>query len=305
MPAFEKRVFSEEKALMLSILATLILCVLGVAAGLYLNSYAIFLDGLFSLFSTIMTAFNLFICMLLSREDDDQFQFGYSHFEPLVTILNALILFALCLYSIYKAVHFLLDGGYTIQLDFAIVYCFLTLMLSILVYRIEINSSKKINSELLRIDALEWLIDGMMSFALLAGFSITWVLEQQGNTLITQMIDPVLTILMAACACWLPIQIFKRNMREVLRMVPNDGTAQTVQKALEAIEAKEGVISCQSHLAKWGRRYELEINILVNKKQLWRVEDQDKIRDELLQKLNTEMQQLWLSVCFTEEKRWL
>ena len=96
MPVFEQRLNREEKALLLSLAATLIMSILGFGVGFYLNSQAILLDGIFSLFSAGMTGLSLLICHLIKREDDELFQFGYSHLEPLISIFNAIFILIIC-----------------------------------------------------------------------------------------------------------------------------------------------------------------------------------------------------------------
>ena len=110
---------------------------------------------------------------------------------------------------------------------------------------------------------------------------------------------------MAICACGLPLSILKRNLKEILRVAPQDVMAQRVSEALKQIESEKGVITCHSHLAKFGRRYELEVNILVSEHHDWRVSQQDAIRDRLLKNLHSQIDHLWLSVCFTQQEKWL
>ncbi|GKR04142.1 hypothetical protein KAM472_39210 [Aeromonas caviae] len=73
---------------------------------------------------------------------------------------------------------------------------------------------------------------------------------------------------------------------------------------VEALRLRHGV-ECYSHLAKSGRRFDLELNILVAPGQEWPVERQDALRQELWSRLGDTLGDAWLSVCFTREKRWL
>ncbi|WP_305810006.1 hypothetical protein [Photobacterium kishitanii] len=51
-----------------------------------LGPNAILLDGLFSLLLSMgMTGLNLYAAYLVTKPDDAQFQFGYAHFEPLIS----------------------------------------------------------------------------------------------------------------------------------------------------------------------------------------------------------------------------
>ena len=305
MCAVQQHTISEEQALTLSLIITLIISILGLSAGLYLQSNAILLDGLFSLFSVLMTGLVLFICHLIEREDDEHFQFGYSHLEPLVSVINSFLLLLICAYSAWSAWDVLKTGGRAIALDFAMLYALMTLVAALCMYKFEIYVNQTHHSELLRVDANEWYVDAILSFALLIGFAVAQGTEWMGYKEVSLVIDPLLTLGIATFACWLPLKVLKRNIREVLRLAPKDNMAQRVDKAIQALQKQQGIITCQSHLAKFGRRYELEVNILVSKQCDWNVGQQDELREQLLNDLHSTMDELWLSVCFTQQERWL
>tara|TARA_B100001094_G_scaffold332850_2_gene406861 strand:- start:2633 stop:3550 length:918 start_codon:yes stop_codon:yes gene_type:complete len=305
MCAVQKSTISEEKALTLSLAMTTFISFLGITAGLYLQSNAILLDGFFSLFSVLMTGLILFICHLVSKEDDEYFQFGYSHLEPLVSVINSALLILICAYAAWSAWDVLTTGGRLIELDFAMIYASITLVIATLMYKFEVYANQFHHSELLRVDANEWYVDAILSLALLIGFSVARGTALIGYQDVSLIIDPLLTFGMATFACWLPLKVLKRNMREVLRLAPKDNMAYRVDRAIAALQKQKGIITCQSHLAKFGRRYELEINILVSKKYDWNVREQDALREQLIQDLHSTIDELWLSVCFTQQERWL
>ena len=114
----------------------------------------------------------------------------------------------------------------------------------------------------------------------------------------------VLVSLLALCATLIPIKVLGRNLREVLKIAPKGDVSRLVASEVEALRLRHGV-ECYSHLAKSGRRFDLELNILVAPGQEWPVERQDALRQELWSRLGDTLGDAWLSVCFTREKRWL
>ena len=99
------------------------------------------------------------------------------------------------------------EGGHVIALDIALLYAAVTFLLSLLVALYETKISRQKNSELLRVDATEWIVDALLSLALLIGFIMAYVLEyvQLFETRIDHLIDPLLTFswrfALVACPC--------------------------------------------------------------------------------------------------------
>ncbi|MBL6734407.1 MAG: cation diffusion facilitator family transporter [Shewanellaceae bacterium] len=295
----------EKKALVVSLLMTMWMSFLGITTGLLTDSNAILLDGIFSVISMFMTALGLLISFLISREDDKTFQFGYTHFEPLLNTFNGLILFGLCLYEIWVAVQLFADGGQFVQLNYALVYAGMSILICWLMYRYELRVAETTLSEIVRVDANEWLVDGLLSGALLLGFGFAYLLHYLDLAHLAIYMDPILTISLGLLACAVPIRVIKHNFREVLRLAPNDRMSERVDSVVADLQGSHGVVACESHLAKTGRRYDLEINILVSSYSDWSVPKQDRIREALLNRLQSKLDNLWLTVSFTEQKRWL
>lgn len=295
----------EKKALVVSLMMTMWMSFFGITTGLLTDSNAILLDGIFSILSMFMTALGLFISFLISREDDDMFQFGYTHFEPLLNTLNGLMLFGLCIYEISVAIQSFLDGGQVINLNYALGYAGFSMFICWCMYRYTRRIAAATQSEIVRVDAKEWLVDGLLSGALLVGFALAHLLNYLQLAHVAIYMDPTLTILLGLLACAVPIRVIKRNMKEVLRLAPKDRMAQRVDRVVADLQGYQGVVACESHLAKTGRRYELEINILVSSHSDWSVPKQDRVREALLKRLQSKLDNLWLTVSFTEQKRWL
>lgn len=295
----------EKKALYLSLLATIFMCVLGITSGLLIGSHAIFLDGVFSMFSAGMTALSLMTSYLISREDDEYFQFGYSHLEPLMNVLNGVALLGMCLYACSQAWSFMAVGGRYIELDIAIYYALFSTVFCTAIYVMEIRIGLKSDSVLVQFDAKEWLVDAVLSFTLLLGFSGAKLCEHLGYMEASLYIDPVLMFVMALLTCVIPLKVLHKSTCELLRVAPNDKMASRVEKIILEIEKETGVLACESHLAKYGRRYELEINVLLMKGHDWSIGRQDKLRAYLFSMLRSKLDTMWLSVCFTQQRRWL
>ncbi|WP_421291157.1 cation diffusion facilitator family transporter [Aeromonas veronii] len=297
-------VTTEKQALTLSLFGCITFAIFGIGYGLFGGSNAIMLDGIFTLFSMGMTGLGLVTAYLVTRPSDARFQYGYAHFEPITNVINGTIILLLCLGALYSGITTLLDGGREIDLGHALIYAAVSTFFCAIIYRIEAQVAEQVDSELVRVDSKEWLVDTLLSATLLIGFVVAIGLDAIGYGQYNRYIDPVLVSLLALCATLIPIKVLGRNLREVLKIAPKGDVPQQVEQEIEALRQRHG-IECYSHLAKSGRRFDLELNILVAPGQEWPVERQDALRQELWSRLGDTLGDAWLSVCFTREKRWL
>lgn len=295
---------TEKQALTLSLVGSIAFAIFGIGYGLLVGSHAIMLDGIFSLFSMGMTGLGLVTAYFVTRPYDERFQYGYAHFEPIANVINGLIILLLCLGALYNGITTLLEGGREINLGHALICAAISTFLCSLLYLVEARLAKQFNSELVRVDSEEWLVDTILSATLLVGFLVAIGLDAIGHGQYNRYIDPVLISLLALCATLIPIKVLSRNLREVFKIAPKGDVSQHVEREIETLRQRYG-FECYSHLAKSGRRFDLELNILVAPDQDWPVERQDALRHELWSRLGDTLGDAWLSVCFTREKRWL
>ncbi|WP_324017860.1 cation diffusion facilitator family transporter [Aeromonas hydrophila] len=295
---------TEKQALTLSLFGCITFAIFGIGYGLFVGSNAIMLDGIFTLFSMGMTGLGLITAYLVTRPSDARFQYGYAHFEPIANVINGTIILLLCLAALYNGLTTLLAGGREIDLGHALIYAIVSTFFCGIIYRVEADVAERVNSELVRVDSKEWLVDTLLSTTLLIGFVVAIGLDAIGYGHYNRYIDPVLVSLLALCATLIPIKVLGRNLREVLKIAPKGDVSRLVASEVEALRLRHG-IECYSHLAKSGRRFDLELNILVAPGQEWPVERQDALRQELWSRLGDTLGDAWLSVCFTREKRWL
>ncbi|MDO6707046.1 MULTISPECIES: cation diffusion facilitator family transporter [unclassified Photobacterium] len=300
-----RKVSKERLALKMSLAGTVVLATLGIGYGLYVGSSAILLDGMFSFLSMGMTGLSLYTAYLVSRPDDNQFQFGYAHIEPLINVVNGLLILVTCLFALASGVQTIVNGGHEVVLEHAMVYAVLSTVCCFGIYFTETHIARKEDSELVRVDSQEWLVDGILSAAILVGFMLVMVFDAFGYSHWNAYVDPILVSAMAIAASVLPIKVLRRNLREVLLVAPQDKVQSRVDSVIEELSKQYRFDDYTHHFAKTGRQYDLEVNILVKDDRYWTTKRQDKIRQLLWDRLQGELGDTWLSVTFTGQKRWL
>lgn len=297
----------EQRALSLSLFGTVLMAASGIGLGLYLNIESILLDGFFSLLSMGMTGLSLFTAYLIHRPEDRRFQFGYAHLEPLVSTINGLVILAVCSYSFANGVSGLIGGGHPISFDLALYYAVpITLFCSSL-YLYETWVGRQLNSELVRVDSKEWLVDAILSFTLTLGFILGKYMEGTSWAPYVIYVDPALVSLLSVCAMVIPISVLRRNLSEVLLVAPPEVDTHIRKRVMEVLLPYK-VRTIGTHVAKMGRHFDIEVNVYVDEASpLFQasVESFDRVRQQLSDALDLDPNDHWISISFTHNQQWL
>ncbi len=297
----------EHRALQLSLMATILMAIMGIGFGLYLNAKSILLDGFFSFLSMGMTGLSLFTSYLIQRPEDRRFQFGYAHFEPLLNSINGIVILVLCLVSLAQGVQGLLSGGNELVFEKTLYYAVPVTLLCGAMWIYESWVASRINSELVRVDSKEWLVDAILSSTLTMGFVIGIYLQATMYSDYTRYVDSLLVILLSTVAVIIPLRVLRKNIREVLLVAPPE-IEQTVRSIVRRELAPYHVRMIGTHMAKIGRRYDIEINILLDEVSVLYdapLERLDEVRYQLSRALNLDPEEHWISISFTQDEEWV
>lgn len=294
----------ERRALQYSLIGTFVMSLMGLSAGIFAHSQAILLDGMFSVLAMAMTGLALFTTRLVHRPDDARFQFGYAHLEPLTTVLQGLFVLAVCVLALVSGFEALHGNNEPLRLDIAFGYTLVTAVLCLLNYRYLKVIGQKTGSEIIRVDAHEWLIDGLLTATLLVGFIIALLIAPTRFGKFVPYIDPILTMILAVIASIVPFNIVRRNIQEVLLVSPDD-INRRLRDWLGELARVYDFADYSCHFAKSGRQYDIEINILVTDNARWTLDAQDAVRAVIERELSAQLGEVWLSVSFTRQAKWL
>jgi cation diffusion facilitator family transporter len=294
----------EQQALKLSIAATVLIGLVGIASGLLTRSAAIIFDGMYSFVDVVLTLGSLSVSRLLAREDSRRFQYGYWHLEPMVTALGGAILTLACIYAVLNAVRDLMGGGHDVAYGpaaaWAGVLCATGLLMAAWMYR----RARRLESSLLLLDAKSWMVSGCLSLALLVGFLLASALQGTALEPWIPYVDGIALLCIGTAMLPVPVATTWRAMNEVLLVAP-DELDQQVQAVMDGIVAEQGFIDYSSHVAKIGRTRFVEIHVLVAPETRIVTATADAIRREVAARLDAFWPHFWLTVDFTADREWL
>ena len=295
----------EEETLLISLYGVGVSVFIGLLYGIYLDSQAIILDGIFSSFSFIGTGLNWLTSRVVMRSPDQKFQYGYTHFEPLAQVVNALMMLIVCSYALINGALAFWRGDQIEVSGHNLSYALFMTLFCLGIWYFEYYRYKKTKSELIAVDAAEWLIDLLFSGLLLIGFIIAFFLQETypewaGYT------DSILVCVMAMILIPIPLKILNKNLKQVLMMTGDENIiTPKIEKVIEEIQEKEDIKDFTTHIVKSGRAYFIEVNILVGPNfSLQTIAEQDELRQKIVQAADIPLPYLWLSLCITAHKKW-
>lgn len=295
----------EQFVLKISLYCAVILAIFGITYGIYIGSKAIIFDGLVAFLSTILILLSVMTSKFIYKEDDDIFQYGYMRFEPMVNLFKSLILLILCAYALINGIQEILDGGYEVKFDKAMLYSFFSMLLSIGIWLYTAYQAKILGSPLISVDSLEWFIDSVLYMGGFLVFGAVWLFDKESQTIWARYLDPALLVLLSMILAVMPLKVFIKNLADLVMVAPKD-MDDKIDTLLQNISKKYNFSDYDTHVAKSGRFFMIEVNILMGESfKIQNIDEMDLIRDEIEQGLDIPSYKIWLSVSFTKNPKWL
>lgn len=295
----------EQFVLKISLYCAVILAIFGITYGIYIGSKAIIFDGLVAFLSVILILLSVMTSKFIYKEDDDIFQYGYMRFEPMVNLFKSLILLILCAYALINGIQEILDGGYEVKFDKAMLYSFFSMLLSIGIWLYTAYQAKILGSPLISVDSLEWFIDSVLYMGGFLVFGAVWLFDKESQTIWARYLDPALLVLLSMILAVMPLKVFIKNLADLVMVAPKD-MDDKIDTLLQNISKKYNFSDYDTHVAKSGRFFMIEVNILMGESfKIQNIDEMDLIRDEIEQGLDIPSYKIWLSVSFTKNPKWL
>ena len=304
---------TEQTILRASIGITCIIAVSGIVFGLLSGSFSIAFDGVYALADAGMTAVALGVSHLIvkSAQNDalsgklrNRFTVGFWHLEPMVLGLNGTILISVAIYALINAILTIQGGGRELEFGYAIAYAATTLAVCLVMAGLERRANRRIQSDFLKLDIQSWVMSGAISAALLVAFGIGYAVRGTPLDWIAPYIDPAVLAVISIAIIPIPIATVRQAVADMLLLAPADLRAHVEQVATETV-ARHGFLGFRAYVAKVGRAKQIEIYFIVARGgPARRLEEWDRIRDEIGEAIGDESSNRWLTIAFTTDSEW-
>lgn len=304
---------TEQGVLRISIAVTVLLAGVGILFGLLSGSFAIVFDGVYMLTDAIMTIVALLVSNLIAASTASgpartrlvkHFTMGFWHLEPMVLGLNGILLTGAAIYALINAVGSLMTGGRPLSFDHAIVYAVLTLALTIGMALFARNANRSIQSDFVALDATSWLMSSALTAALLVAFVFGYLIQGTELAWLSPYIDPAALAIVCLVIIPIPAGTIRQALADILLVTPADLKRHVDTVAAEIVR-RHGFLSYRAYVARVGRGRQIELYFLVPTD--WppkRLEEWDRIRDEVGEAIGGDTPDRWLTIAFTTDPEW-
>ncbi|QUD89834.1 cation diffusion facilitator family transporter [Phenylobacterium montanum] len=295
----------ERRLLLLSALMTVSLSCLGVGLGLLARSKALCLDGFYGLVDTIITGLSIAALRLIERGEDQRFQFGYWHLEPMLATANAAALTSVCLYAVADGLAGLLNPAPTANFGLSAIYAGASTLVGLAMQFYMRGSNRALRSQLLRVDAQSWLVGALLTLGLFVSFGLSWLVSSFGRPGWLAYIDPLVLIAAGLALLPTPLSTLRRSGVEFLGIAPAD-LDQQVRAIVAEVARRHDFARANTHVSRAGRLQFVEIVLVAaSGERTVSFSLMDQIRAEIAEELASASPRFWLTVDFTADVRWL
>ncbi|QMV00720.1 cation transporter [Devosia sp. D6-9] len=304
---------SEQGVLRLSIAVTFVVAGIGIAFGLISGSFAIVFDGVYALTDAIMTVLALLVARLIasstSEEPDSNwlvkhFTMGFWHLEPMVLGLNGIMLSGAAIYAFINAIGSIVQGGRHLEFDNAIIYTVITLVMTVTMATYAHRANRSIGSDFVALDVKSWVMSSAMTAALFVAFVFGYFIQSTELAWLSPYIDPV--VLAAICVIIIPIPLgtIRQALADILLVTPADLKEHVDHVAQDFVD-RYGFLSYRAYVARVGRGRQIELYFIVpHDRPATRLEEWDRIRNEVSTALGPDSPDRWLTIAFTTDPEW-
>ena len=295
----------EHLALQLSTWGALGLALLGITFGLVVPSEAIMLDGFFNLIGFVMAGISLWVAWLVKQPDNEYFQFGYASFEPLINLIKGLLIALLSLIALFSAIDALLHGGRLLDAGIAIKYAAIAAACGLVIALIQTEIAKKTGSPMVKVDAKNWLVNGLISLSIGFAFILVGFIKDSQWSGFVPYADPTIVTTIIIITSPIPIGIILDNIRQLLLGSPQSAMRQHIEQLFQSAIKDIPCTKKMLRMTQIGRYLYLHIYWLLPENfELTSVRRLDLIREKIETILKQEYSDLNIDIIFTQDEQW-
>lgn len=300
----------DQRLLLLSVWVSAGFAVVSSVWGVLTGSSMIVFDGLYS-FASVGLSLLAVVALRFSRRGADQrFPWGREAAEPLVVVVKAAALGALCAYAAVGGVLDIVHGGREVDVGWAVVYAALAAVVGLAVGLVLRRGSARNagaggGSGLVVAEAAEWMGDALLSALVLVGFVGALYLTSIGRTDLAAYVDPAMVVLGALVFIRVPVQLIVGGIREVLSMAPPAPVLAEIRSRVDAVAEQFGLPEAVVRASKVGGRMDIEVDYVVGEAAgTITIAECDTVRQALHDRLAEVGYERSMVVSFTGDRRW-
>ena len=297
----------EQNILTFSACGALFFAIVALTWGILARSQMIMFDGIYSFISLVLTGLYFYVARSIAMGSDKNFPFGRAQLEPMVVVVQSIVLIVLCTKAFSAAITSLFSGGQETNSLSGMGYAAIGVIGSFISwhYISRVGRKNAPKSELIRTQGAQWLMDTMLCFAVLIGFFISYILQRAGYGQYSRYMDSLMVMVAVLFFVREPLVSLISGIRGILIMAPDKAIYSASKEAIEAIAKQRGFEDIILHLGKSGRELVYEISFVAkDPNSSCSIGEMDAIRREVEGCLRDLFDRpLWLRVSFVHDRK--
>ncbi len=280
----------EHRALVFSLLATVVLSALGILWGIAIGSQMILFDGIFGLIGVVTSSLLLRASSLAQRAPSRHFHYGQHSATPLVIGIQGFVLLATFGYAAVEAVATIRLGGSHFSAAIALPYGVVTAAAS-LAFAWWLRRQLT-HSDLIHAESTAWLVGGLRGAGMVVGFACMLLLEGSAWDWAVPYLDPVMVLLTCVLFLRPPVNMVRSTIHELLEGAPDARIQAPVLEVIATVQRDFAIANPTIRINKVGPKLYVEVDAYVDP--LMTVQREHEIRTVLEQRLRVLPFDVWL-----------
>ncbi len=212
----------ERNLLKISSFACFCFALLGIGFGIWIGSLVIVFDGMYSLISLFLSVLALFASFYIhnpsSLKNNSVSKIKATFIESIVVLIKGIVVTLVCGFSFFSALEAMLNGGREVNSGFVLIFGIINVFGCLLTYQLLHKASKKTSSQLLKAECSQWLMDTVISCAVLLGFIASSILLLTQFAHFAVFADPLMVILASLYFVSVPIKMIFASSRQLITL---------------------------------------------------------------------------------------
>ncbi|MDD1779879.1 cation transporter [Enterovibrio sp. ZSDZ35] len=222
----------ERNLLKFSTFACFCFAALGIGLGIWAGSMVIVFDGAYSLVGLALSLMALAASTYIrnpkaknGKESKPISEQKAALIESLVVLVKGLTVAVVCLISFASALEALFSGGREVNAGFALVFGIVNVAGCLATYAVVSKHAGKRPSVILKAESSQWLMDTVISAAVLVGFLVSAGLMMTSYSEYAVYADPMMVILASVYFATVPVKMIGESSKKLMSLYQESDNA--------------------------------------------------------------------------------
>ncbi len=205
----------ERNLLIFSTVSALLFALMGIGLGLWMGSLVIIFDGAYSFVSLALSLVSLTAAWYLRTPGAQQQPRQRRQLQAGVVAFKGFAITLMCSVSLVSAVQAILNGGREINTGLALVFGVVNVLGCLASYWVLAHYRQRARSSLIIAESQQWLMDTVISAAVMLGFIIASLMTYAGWHDYAVYADPVMVVVASVYFVLVPLKMMRDAIRRL------------------------------------------------------------------------------------------